>query len=237
VHELLLQAFPFPSTLGEVTLHQLSQASVFIYSSRGKWVFPPLLWSFPPTAILQAFPLLVAGCVPPLLPSLAGLFIYSSMRDFPSPPLQCSGHPTLFATCLFFVVIVYYSVFFSFFPGWGLVCPGGYADLAQSYLWEYCMPLSSPCGLRLPKRSGHWAGALLVSPFNVKWECYAQAGNVEELEFCLFLVVFPVRCISSISPRFYIRKHAFCFLPLAAILESPLLILACVGYYWGGCRW
>jgi hypothetical protein len=32
----LLQAFPFPSTLGEVILHQLSQAGVFIYSSHGK---------------------------------------------------------------------------------------------------------------------------------------------------------------------------------------------------------
>jgi hypothetical protein len=36
VRELLLQAFPFPSTLGVVTLHQLSQASMFIYSSCGK---------------------------------------------------------------------------------------------------------------------------------------------------------------------------------------------------------
>jgi hypothetical protein len=63
-------------------------------------------------------------------------------------------------------------------------------------------------------------GALLVSPFNVKWGCYAQAGGVEESKFCLFSVVFPVRCISSISPRFYFRKHAFCFLPLAVILES-----------------
>jgi hypothetical protein len=52
----LLQAFPFPSTLGEVTLHQLSQAGVFIYSSHGKWVFPPLLWSFPPTAAFTSFP-------------------------------------------------------------------------------------------------------------------------------------------------------------------------------------
>jgi hypothetical protein len=32
----LLLAFPFPSTLGDVTLHQLSQADVFIYSSHGK---------------------------------------------------------------------------------------------------------------------------------------------------------------------------------------------------------
>jgi hypothetical protein len=65
------------------------------------------------------------------------------------------------------------------------------------------------------------AGALLVSLFNVEWECYAWAGSVEESKFCLFLVVFPVRCISSISPRFYFRKHAFCFLPLVTILESP----------------
>jgi hypothetical protein len=32
-------------------------------------------------------------------------------------------------------------------------------------------------------------------------------------------MVFPVRCISSVSPRFYFRRHAFCFLPLAAILN------------------
>jgi hypothetical protein len=68
-------------------------------------------------------------------------------------------------------------------------------------------------------------GALLVSPFNVEWGCYAQAGGVEESEFCLFLVVFPAKCFSSISPRFYFRKHAFCFLPLVAILESPSGIL------------
>jgi hypothetical protein len=66
-------------------------------------------------------------------------------------------------------------------------------------------------------------GALLVSPFNMKWRCYAQAGAVEESKFCLFLVVFPVRYISSISPRFYFRKHTFCFLPLVTILESPVL--------------
>jgi hypothetical protein len=36
VHEPLLQAFPFLSTLGEVTLHLLSLACVFVYSSCGK---------------------------------------------------------------------------------------------------------------------------------------------------------------------------------------------------------
>jgi hypothetical protein len=29
--------------------------------------------------------------------------------------------------------------------------------------------------------AGFWSvGALLVSPFDVEWECYAQAGGVEE---------------------------------------------------------
>jgi hypothetical protein len=74
--------------------------------------------------------------------------------------------------------------------------------------------------------TGFWStGALLVSPFDVEWRCYVWAGGVEMLEFCLFSVVFPVRSISSVSPRFYFRKHAFCFLPLVAILESPIFVI------------
>jgi hypothetical protein len=57
----LLQAFPFPSTLEEVTLHPLSQACVFVYSSHGKCVFPSLLCSFLPPPLLQASPLLITG--------------------------------------------------------------------------------------------------------------------------------------------------------------------------------
>jgi hypothetical protein len=64
----LIQAFPFPSTLGEVTLPPLSQACVFIYSSHGKWVFPPLCGVFLPPLLLQAFFLLIAGHVLLLLP-------------------------------------------------------------------------------------------------------------------------------------------------------------------------
>jgi hypothetical protein len=56
----LLQAFPYPSTLGAVTLHSLSQACMFIYSSREKWVFPSLLWSFPLTTTFTSFPALIA---------------------------------------------------------------------------------------------------------------------------------------------------------------------------------
>jgi hypothetical protein len=41
-------------------------------------------------------------------------------------------------------------------------CPGGYADLAQGCLWEYHMPLSSPCGLCLLKQPGHWCLAVVL---------------------------------------------------------------------------
>jgi hypothetical protein len=65
-----------------------------------------------------------------LLPSPSSLFIYSSSGDCPSPlsGTQCAP-PSLLnvffsATCLLFKV-----VFSSFFPGWGSVCPGSYADL------------------------------------------------------------------------------------------------------------
>jgi hypothetical protein len=65
--------------------------------------------------------------------------------------------PTLFSTCLFYFSASYllFSLVFSlFFPGWGSVSPGGYADLAKSFLWEYQVPLSSPAALSLSSRLG-----------------------------------------------------------------------------------
>jgi hypothetical protein len=115
--------------------------------------------------------------------------------------------------------------FFSFFPGWGSVCPGGYADLAQGCLWEYRMPLSSHCGPRLPKPSGCWCLAAVREAswfLRLTWsgDAMRRLDVWRSQKFCLVSVVFPVRCISSVSPRFYFRKHTFCFLPLANILES-----------------
>jgi hypothetical protein len=70
---------------------------------------------FLPPPLSPAFPLLVAGHAPLLLPSPArpGLFIYSSVRDSP-PPAQHSGRPTLFPTCL--VLFLLLSTQFLFFP-------------------------------------------------------------------------------------------------------------------------
>jgi hypothetical protein len=150
VWELLLQAFPFPSTLGEVTLHQLSQAGVFIYSSCRKLAFPPLLWSFPPTTAFTSFP--APGCwacgTTPAFPSW--LVYLQFCEGFSLPTLQRSGRPTLFATYLFCYCLLFS---FSFFPGWGLVCPGGYADLAQGCL---CLPHLVVCIFPSHLGAGVW---------------------------------------------------------------------------------
>jgi hypothetical protein len=143
-----LQAFPSESTLGEVVLHPPSPAGLFIYRLWGSAPFPALQWN--PHQDSHCYKLSwskVARWGPPLLPSQAGLLIYSSVRDCPSHTRWSSGWHALFATCLF--VVVYYSVFFLFFAWVGLVCLGGYADLAQGCLWEYHVPLSSPGGLLL----------------------------------------------------------------------------------------
>jgi hypothetical protein len=63
-------------------------------------------------------------------------------------------------------------------------------------------------------------GALLVSPFNLKWIFSELAGDVEGSKLCLFSVIMPAKCFSGVSPRFHYRRLAFCFLPLATILES-----------------
>jgi hypothetical protein len=78
-------------------------------------------------------------------------------------------------------------------------------------------------------------GALLVSLFVMEWGCYVWAGDVKELEFCLFLVFFSARHISSISPRFYFREHAFCYLPLVSILESSSVTLTDFYISFGAC--
>jgi hypothetical protein len=112
--------------------------------SCGVFFLPPLS---------QAFPFLVAGHVPGSRQHLSGppsLFIYSSGKDS-LPPIFCAQCPTFFPTCLYCSYCLVLS--FSFFPGCRLVSPGGYAALAQGCLWEYRVPLSSPC-LRLPSRLG-----------------------------------------------------------------------------------
>jgi hypothetical protein len=107
----LLQAFLL-LTAGHVPLLLPSTASLFIYSSHGKWVFPPLLCSFPPTATFTSFLLLIAGRVLLLLPSPAGLWGIS-----PSPSLVLRApRPLCYVSFLLLLLIIQ----FLFFPWVGV---------------------------------------------------------------------------------------------------------------------
>jgi hypothetical protein len=100
---------PFQA-LGEVTLHQLSQPCMFIYRSCGKWVFPPLLWSFPPTTTFTSFP--APDCW-----ACAATPAFSSwlvVRDFSSPlSLLRALCPLCYMSFLLLLLIIQ---FFFFFP-------------------------------------------------------------------------------------------------------------------------
>jgi hypothetical protein len=82
---------PF-QVLEEVTLHPCSQACMFIYSSCGRWVFPPLLCSFPPTATFTSFPTPGYWAVLLLLP--AAMFVHSSRGKWVFSPLLWSFPPS-----------------------------------------------------------------------------------------------------------------------------------------------
>jgi hypothetical protein len=132
----LLQAFPFPSTLGEVTLHQLSQACVFIYSSHRKWVFPTLLWSFPSTSTFTSFP--APGCWPwATAPAFSSRLV---VRDFPFPPsalrVPC---PLCYVSFLLLLLIIQF--FFLFFLG------GGRSVQGAMLMWPRVICGSSECHL------------------------------------------------------------------------------------------
>jgi hypothetical protein len=159
---------------------------------------------FLPPPLSQAFPLLVAGCAPPLpLETLRppSLFIYSSGKDSLPSIFGALCAPPSFPL-VFIALIAYYSVSL-FSLGWRFVCPRGYAALAQGCLWEYHgtakLTLSVSSQAIWAWVTGGW-GALLVSPFKVNWRCSALAGGVEGSKFCLFSMVLPARCVPSVSP-------------------------------------
>jgi hypothetical protein len=142
----------------------LLPAAMFVYSSRGKWIFPPLT-SVPAPGCWARAPL------PPEALRPTWLVYLQSREGFPSPNLQRSGRSTLFPACLNCSYCLVLSFSF-FFPGWRSVCPGGYAALAQACLWGYRSTAkltwsTSSQAVWAPATGG--PGALLVSLFNVKW--------------------------------------------------------------------
>jgi hypothetical protein len=131
-------------------------------------------------------------------------------------------HPTLFPTCLICSYCLLLS--FSFFPGVevslsrGLCCSGPGLSVGVPQYREAHLVRVFPSRLGV---GNWWPGGPPVSPFNVKWRFSVPAGGVEGLKLCLFSVIMPAKCVSGVSPRFRYRRLTFCFLPLAAILESP----------------
>jgi hypothetical protein len=87
---------------------------MFVYSSRGKWVFLLSCGVFLPPPISPAFLLLVAGHAPhphshKRLSGLPGLFIYSPGKDSLPPVFSAQGAPPSFLPVLI-ALIAYYSV-------------------------------------------------------------------------------------------------------------------------------
>jgi hypothetical protein len=129
--------------------------------------------------------------------------------------------PSLFPACLYWLLLLITQ--FLFFPrvevslSRGLCCSG--PGLSVGYRGTVKLTWSaSSQAVWAPTTGG--PGALIVSPFKVKWRFSAPTGGVEGSKLCLFSVIMPTKCVSGVSPRFYYRKLAFCFLPLATILES-----------------
>jgi hypothetical protein len=113
VCEPLLQAFPFPSTVGEVTPHLLCQACLFVYSSQWKWFFPhsPVEFSSHRHSHKLSCSWLLGACCYSRrsLSSHAWLVYLQFQEGFPSPLFGAQGAP-LSLLCVFVVLIAYYSV-------------------------------------------------------------------------------------------------------------------------------
>jgi hypothetical protein len=127
----------------------------------------PLQWSFSHDSHCYKLSLLQGCWVGATTPAFSGQLVYLQFCEgvpLPhSPELRAPRRLCYVSFFFLFQLLVYYSVFFfSFFPGWGSVCPGGCANLAQVCLWEYRVPLSSPGGLLLPSQVGAgiwWCGS------------------------------------------------------------------------------
>jgi hypothetical protein len=172
VHEPLLQAFPFPSTLREVTLHPLSQACVFVYSSHGRWVFLPLLWSFPPTTTFTRFP--APGCwVCATAPAFSGQFVYLQFCEgFPSSRFGAQGAPCSLLCVLF--AIAYHSV--------SLFSLGRCQSVQRAMLiWP-----RDVCGSTM-YHLAHLVVCILPSRLGtgIWWWCRSPAARISLLIFCL----------------------------------------------------
>jgi hypothetical protein len=114
----------------------LLPAAVFVYSSCGRWVFPPLLWSFPPCHSHKLFhSWLLGACLAPTGASPAcpaSLSTVPGRIPFPQSSVLSAPHPL---SHVFIVLIAYYSV--SLFSRVEVGLSRGLCCSGLGCLWEY----------------------------------------------------------------------------------------------------
>jgi hypothetical protein len=166
---------------------------------------------FLPLLLLQAFP--APDCwVCATSPAFSGWIV----RDFPSPLFGAQGAPPSMPH-VFIVLIAYYSV--SLFS-----LGGGQPVQGAMVIWPRVV-----CGSTV-----YYLAHLVVCVFSshlgagIWWQCRSLPGlsvlcEVEMLCTgwrCGAVTVLPIlggfscKVVSSVSTRFYFRRHTFCFLPL-----------------------
>jgi hypothetical protein len=89
-------------------------------------------------------------CSHPLWPGLACLFTVPGGMPLPHSSVLRAPHPLCYMSLLFLLLITQ----FLFCPQVGVSLSRGLCCSGPGFLWEYHIPLSSPCP-RLPKLSGH----------------------------------------------------------------------------------
>jgi hypothetical protein len=105
---------PFQAHWGRWHYTSFLRAACLFTVHMGSGSSPLSCGVFLPLPLLQAFLLLFAGRVSPLLPFPAGL-----LWGISPPPLRRSGHLALFANCLFCCYCLLFSFFFLFSLGGG----------------------------------------------------------------------------------------------------------------------
>jgi hypothetical protein len=113
---------------------------------------PSLQWSFPHDSNCYKLSLLLVCWAGVAIPALSGQLVYLQFqwRSALSPLSRAQGAPPSLLPVFFFQLLVFYFIsflffLFSFVPGWGSVCPGGYADLSQGIpCAAYFLTLWSP---------------------------------------------------------------------------------------------
>jgi hypothetical protein len=114
-------SFPFSKHTGGGDTTPAFSCQCFIYSSHGKWAFPPLLCSFPLTATFTSFPAPGCWAYAPAF-AFSGRLIYLQFCEgFPLPPSALRApRPFCYMSFLLLLLIIQFFFLFSLGEGWSV---------------------------------------------------------------------------------------------------------------------